>query len=211
MNMPKAALYNANGDRVGDLDLSDQAFGATVNKPVLHQAVVRHLANRRLGTADTKTRGEVQGTNRKPWRQKGTGRARAGSFRSPLWRSGGIVFGPHPRKYTQALPKKMRRLALLSALSARAGAGDVIVIEEFVLTEPKTKAIAGLLRMIEAGGGAMLVTGDRQLLLERVTNNLPGVWCTLADRLNAYDLLVAEKIVFTRGGLDRLGEVLADA
>jgi large subunit ribosomal protein L4 len=182
-----------------------------VNEPVLHQAVVRHLANRRSGTADTKTRGEVQGTNRKPWRQKGTGRARAGSFRSPLWRSGGIVFGPHPRKYTQALPKKMRRLALISALSARAGAGDVIVIEEFALTELKTKAIASLLRTIEAGGGALLVTGARQPLLERVTNNLPGVWCTLADHLNAYDLLVAEKIVFTRGALDRLGEVLADA
>jgi large subunit ribosomal protein L4 len=105
----------------------------------------------------------------------------------------------------------MRRLALLSALSARAGAGDVIVIEEFVLTEPKTRIMANLLRTIEVGGGAMLVTGDRQLLLERVTNNLPGVWCTLADRLNAYDLLVAEKIVFTRSGLDRLGEVLADA
>jgi large subunit ribosomal protein L4 len=211
MTMPKAALYNANGDRIGDLDLNDKAFGATVNEPVLHQAVVRHLANRRLGTADTKTRGEVQGTNRKPWRQKGTGRARAGSFRSPLWRSGGIVFGPHPRKYTQALPKKMRRLALMSALSARAGAGDVIVIEEFALTEPKTKAIASLLRMIEAGAGALLVTGARQPLLERVTNNLPGVWCILADHLNAYDLLVAEKIVFTRGALDRLGEVLADA
>jgi large subunit ribosomal protein L4 len=211
MTMPKAAVYNANGDRVGDLDLSEREFGATVNKPVLHQAVVRHLANRRSGTADTKTRGEVQGTNRKPWRQKGTGRARAGSFRSPLWRSGGIVFGPHPRKYTQALPKKMRRLALISALSARAGAGDVIVIEEFALTEPKTKAIASLLRTIEAGGGALLVTGARQPLLERVTNNLPGVWCTLADHLNAYDLLVAEKIVFTRGALDRLGEVLADA
>ena len=137
--MPKAAVYNANGDRVGDLDLSERVFGTTVNEPVLHQAVVRHLANRRSGTADTKTRGEVQGTNRKPWRQKGTGRARAGSFRSPLWRSGGIVFGPHPRKYTQALPKKMRRLALLSALSARAGAGDVIVIEEFELTEPRPR------------------------------------------------------------------------
>jgi large subunit ribosomal protein L4 len=207
----KAKLYNANGDRVGDLDLSNQAFGAAVNKPVLHQAVVRHLANRRSGTADTKTRGEVQGTTRKPWRQKGTGRARAGSFRSPLWRSGGIVFGPHPRKYTQALPKKMRRIALKSALSARAGAGDVIVIEEFTLTEPKTKAIASLLRAIEAGGGALLVTGGRQLLLERVTSNLPGVWCILADRLNAYDLLTADKIVFTRDALNRLEEVLADA
>lgn len=209
--MLKAALYNANGDRIGDLDLSDQVFGTAVHEAVMHQAVVRHLANQRLGTADTKTRGEVRGSTRKPWRQKGTGRARVGSIRTPLWRGGGIVFGPHPRKYTQALPKKMRRLALKSALAARAGAGDVIVIEEFAIPEPKTKAITGLLRAIEVGAGAMLVTGDRQPLLERVTNNLPGVWCTLADQLNVYNLLVAEKIVFTRGALDRLGEVLADA
>ena len=177
----------------------------------MHQAVVRHLANQRLGTADTKTRGEVQGSTRKPWRQKGTGRARVGSIRTPLWRGGGIVFGPHPRKYTQALPKKMRRLALKSALAARAGAGDVIVIEEFAITEPKTKFIAGLLKTIEISAGAMLVTGERQLLLERVTNNLPGVWCTPADQVNVYNLLAADKIVFTRGALDRLGEVLADA
>jgi large subunit ribosomal protein L4 len=209
--MSKAALYNANGDRVGDLELSDQVFGSTVNEPVLHQAVVRHLANRRLGTADTKTRGEVQGTTRKPWRQKGTGRARAGSFRSPLWRSGGIVFGPHPRLYTQALPKKMRRLALKSALATRAATGDVIVIEEFELAEVKTKVMASLLKAIEATNGAMLVTGDRQPLLERVTNNLPRVRCTLAHQLNAYDLLAADKIVFTRDALERLGEVLADA
>jgi large subunit ribosomal protein L4 len=209
--MPKAALYNANGDRVGDLELSDQVFGVKINKSVLHQAVVRQLANRRQGNADTKTRGEVQGSTRKPWRQKGTGRARVGSIRTPLWRGGGIVFGPHPRKYTQALPKKMRRLALKSALAARAGAGDVIVIEEFALTELKTKAIAGLLRAIEVSGGAMLVTNDRQPLLERVTNNLPGVWCTLADHLNPYNLLEADKIVFTRSALDRLGEVFADA
>lgn len=209
--MPKAVLYNANGDRVGDLDLSDQVFGSVVHGPVLHQAVVRHLANRRPGTADTKTRGEVRGSTRKPFRQKGTGRARAGSIRSPLWRGGGIVFGPHPRKYTQALPRKMRRLALKSALAARAGAGDVIVIEEMAIPEPKTRAIASLLRAIEADGGALLVTGERQLLLERVTNNLPGVWCAQADQLDVYNLLRAEKIVFTRSALDRLGEVLADA
>jgi large subunit ribosomal protein L4 len=209
--MPKAALYNANGDRVGDLDLSDQVFGSAVHGPVLHQAVVRHLANRRLGAADTKTRGEVRGSTRKPFRQKGTGRARAGSIRSPLWRGGGIVFGPHPRKYTQALPKKMRRLALKSALAARAGAGDVIVIEELAIPEPKTRVIASLLRAIEADGGTLLVTGDRQLLLERVTNNLPGVWCAPADQLDVYNLLRADKIVFTRSALDRLGEVLADA
>ncbi len=209
--MPKAALYNANGDRIGDLDLSEQVFGAPVHKQVLHQAVVRHLSNRRLGTADTKTRGEVRGSTRKPWRQKGTGRARAGSIRSPLWRGGGIIFGPHPRKYTQALPKKMRRLALKSALASRAGTGDVIVIEEFLLLEPKTKVMAALLRAIEADGGAMLVTPDRQPLLERMTNNLQGIWCAQAGQLNAYDLLAAEKIVFTRGALALLEEVLADA
>jgi large subunit ribosomal protein L4 len=178
---------------------------------VLHQAVVRHLANRRRGTADTKTRGEVQGTTRKPWRQKGTGRARAGSVRSPLWRSGGIVFGPHPRSYHQALPRKMRRLALKSALAARAETGDVIVIEDFLVREPKTRVMAGLLQAIEADGSVMLVTPDRQPLLERATNNLPGVWCTQAGQLNPYDLLAAEKIVFTRDALARLEEVLTGA
>ena len=209
--MAKAALYNANGDRVGEFELSDQVFGTPVHEAVMHQAVIRHLANQRSGTADTKTRGEVQGSTRKPWRQKGTGRARVGSIRTPLWRGGGIVFGPHPRKYIQALPKKMRRLALKSALAARAGSGDVIVVEEFAIPEPKTKVMASLLRAIEADGGAMLVTGERQPLLERVTSNLPGVWCTLADQLNVYNLLSAKKIIFTRGALDRLGEVLADA
>lgn len=209
--MPKAALYNANGDRIGDLDLSEQVFGSPVHEAVLHQAVVRHLANRRRGTADTKTRGEVQGTTRKPWRQKGTGRARAGSVRSPLWRSGGIVFGPHPRSYHQALPRKMRRLALKSALAARAETGDVIVIEDFLVREPKTRVMAGLLQAIEADGSVMLVTPDRQPLLERATNNLPGVWCTQAGQLNPYDLLAAEKIVFTRDALARLEEVLTGA
>ncbi|MBT9152980.1 MAG: 50S ribosomal protein L4 [Firmicutes bacterium] len=209
--MPKAALYDINGDRVGDLDLSENIFGAPVHKQILHQAVVRHLANRRRGTADTKTRGEVQGSTRKPWRQKGTGRARVGSIRSPLWRGGGIIFGPHPRSYILNLPKKMRRIALKSALAARAQAEDVIVIEDFEIREPKTKAIAGLLRSMEAGVNTLLVTVDRLPLLERVTNNLPGVACMLADQLNAYTLLAAGKIVFTRGALDRLGEVLADA
>jgi len=128
--MPKAALYNAEGIRVGDLDLRDDIFGIPVHEHVLHQAVVRHLANQRSGTASTKQRGEVQGSGRKPWRQKGTGRARVGSIRSPLWRKGGIIFGPKPRNYNQALPRKMRRLAVKSALSTRVQDGDLIVIED---------------------------------------------------------------------------------
>ena len=137
--MPKAALYNPEGIKVGDVDLKDDVFGVPLKENLLHQAVVRHLANQRAGTAATKTRGQVRGGGRKPWRQKGTGRARVGSIRSPLWRGGGTVFGPEPRSYQQAMPRKMRRLALKSALSARADEGNLIVIEELQTARTEDK------------------------------------------------------------------------
>ncbi len=209
--MPKAALYNAEGIRVGDLELRDDIFGIPVQEHVLHQAVVRHLANRRSGTASTKNRGEVQGSGRKPWRQKGTGRARVGSIRSPLWRKGGIVFGPKPRSYKQALPKKMRRLAVKSALSTRVQDGDLIVIEDIQLPEPKTREVARLLENLEAKNTALLVLPERDEVVERAARNLPGVGIALADRLNAYDLLAVDKVIMTKNALARVGEVLAGA
>lgn len=209
--MPKATLFNAEGVQVGDVDLRDDIFGVPVNEHVLHQAVVRHLANQRSGTAATKRRGEVQGTGRKPWRQKGTGRARAGSIRSPLWRGGGITFGPQPRSYNQALPRKMRRLALKSALSDRAGEGTVVVIEDFQLEVPKTKEAAKILQSLDATGKTLIVTGEENLHLKRATRNIPGVCLALADRMNAYDVLAADKVIITREALTRIGEVLGDA
>lgn len=209
--MAKAAYYNAEGVRVGELDLRDDVFGVPVNEHVLHQAVVRHLANMRSGTADTKRRGEVRGSGRKPWRQKGTGRARVGSIRSPLWRKGGIVFGPHPRSYSQALPKKVRRLAVKSALTARAQDGHLMVVEEFRLSEPKTREVVKMLNNLEAVGNVLLVLDQWDELLARSARNLPWVYMMLAHQLNAYDILAADTVVMTRGALARVGEVLADA
>lgn len=210
--MPKAALYNAEGIKVGDFDLQDDVFGIPVHEHVLHQAVVRHLANQRRGTASTKKRGEVRGGGRKPWRQKGTGRARVGSIRSPLWRGGGIVFGPKQRSYVQAFPRKMRCLAVKSAFSARAQTGDIIVIEDFQLEVPKTREVVKLLTTLDANqGSALLVTEKSFPLLERSARNLPGVKLLLASQLNPYDILVADKIILTKDAVTRVGEVLAGA
>lgn len=208
--MPKAALYNAEGVRVGDLDLRDDVFGAPVHEHVLHQAVVCYLANQRQGTASTKTRGEVEGTGRKPWRQKGTGRARVGSIRSPLWRGGGIVFGPKPRDYRMSLPRKMRRLAIKSALSARAQTGDLIVIEDFQLPAPKTKEAMKILKAVDASRSALIVTSEWDPLLERAMRNIPGVELAVANELNVYEILVANKVIFTKNALDKVGEVLGN-
>lgn len=209
--MPKAALYNAEGVRVGDLELRGDIFGIPVQEHVLHQAVVRHLANQRSGTASTKTRGEVQGSGRKPWRQKGTGRARAGSIRSPLWRKGGIVFGPKPRSYKQTLPRKMRRLAVKSALSSRVQDGDLIVIEEIRLPEPKTREVVKLLRNLDATKTALLVLPERDEMIERAARNLPGVGIALVNELSAYEILAVDKVIITREALARIGEVLNGA
>ncbi|HAA90131.1 MAG: 50S ribosomal protein L4 [Thermoanaerobacterales bacterium 50_218] len=209
--MPKAALYSAEGVRIGDIELQEDVFGIPVNEHVLHQAVVRYLAGRRRGTASTKTRGEVSGGGRKPWRQKGTGRARAGSIRSPIWRGGGIVFGPKPRSYAQDLPRKVRRLALKSALSSRAQDGDIVVIEEFRVEEPKTKRVVKLLEALEAERKVLLVTGEKDRNLQLASRNLPGVRVVLADHLNPYDVLAADKVVLTKDAVAKVGEVLANA
>lgn len=209
--MPKAALYNLEGVRVGDLDLRDDVFDVPVNEHILHQAVVRHLANQRRGSAATKQRGEVRGSGRKPWRQKGTGRARVGSIRSPLWRTGGVIFGPKPRDFRQSLPRKMRRLAVKSALSSRAREGDLLVLEDLQLQEEKTREVARLLKVMETGTNILLVIGVWAPLLERTTRNLPGLVLVTADQLNAYEIMAADKVILTQEALTKIGEVLADA
>ncbi|MDD3314096.1 MAG: 50S ribosomal protein L4 [Syntrophaceticus sp.] len=209
--MPKAALYNAEGERTGDIDLRDDVFGAPIKEDILHQAVVRHLANQRAGTAAVKNRGEVRGGGRKPWRQKGTGRARVGSIRSPIWRGGGIVFGPQPRSYKQAMPRKMRRLALKSALSVRAAEGELVVIEDFKLSAPKTKEAIKLLDSLDAAGNILLVANEEIPEVILATRNIPGVFFRLADHLSAYDVLAADKVVMTSQSMTRIEEVLSDA
>ena len=209
--MPKADLYNTEGKRTGDLDLRDDVFGVPINDDILHQAVVRHLANQRAGTAAVKTRSQVRGGGRKPWRQKGTGRARVGSIRSPIWRGGGITFGPHPRSYKQAMPRNMRRLALKSAFSAKAGEGAVVVIEELQIPVPKTKEAVKLLESLEAEGNTLLVAREENPDVMLAIRNIPGVRFSLVGHLNVYDVLAADKVIMTRQAVAMIEEVLGDA
>ncbi len=207
--MPRVPVYSMDGNQVGEIDLNDAIFGTEVNEPLLHQAIVMHQANQRQGTASTKTRAEVRGGGRKPWRQKGTGRARHGSIRSPIWVGGGTTFGPKPRDYRQKMPKKARRAALRSALSAKVAAGELIVLDQLTLSEPKTRLIANMLQKLNAGDRALIVISSHDPVIERSTRNLPGVMLRNAAELNAYDVLSRPKLVITKDGVDRVEEVFA--
>lgn len=207
--MPKVAVYNAKGEQVGDIELRDEIFGVEVNEALVHQAVVRHLANQRQGTVATKTRGEVSGGGRKPWRQKGTGRARHGSIRSPIWVGGGTTFGPQPRDYRQAMPKKARRAALKSALSSKVAAGEFLVLDELKLDQPKTRQVVDVLANLKADdASALLVTGelDRNVVLS--ARNIPGVGTRRAGDLNVYDVVAHGRVIATRDAIAKIEEVL---
>ncbi|MBE3574785.1 MAG: 50S ribosomal protein L4 [Firmicutes bacterium] len=206
--MPTVAVYNVEGQRVGEITLKDEIFAAPRNDAAVHQVVVAQLANRRQGTVDTKTRAEVSGGGRKPWRQKGTGRARQGSIRSPLWVGGGTVFGPHPKDYDYRIPKKVRRLALCSALSAKTGEGNLTVVDQLTLPEAKTRAMAKVLSNLKALDKTLIVLRDPDPAVRRAAGNLPGVWTTEADSLNVVDLVNHAKVVITRDAVSRLEEVL---
>jgi large subunit ribosomal protein L4 len=207
--MTTTTILKPDGAAGGKLDLSEKLFGAPVNEALIHQAAVRQMARRRVGTADTLTRAEVTGGGRKPWRQKGTGRARAGSRTAPHWKGGGVVFGPHPRSYDHKLNTKMRRAALRGVLSAKAGEGAVRVVEGFGLEEIGTRAFAERLNAWEAGGKVLIVLPARDHVVERSSRNLREVRIILADSLNVIDLLEADTIVFTREALSRAEEVYA--
>ena len=206
--MPTVALYNTNGEQVGELALSEEIFGAEVHESVLHDAVVAQLAGRRRGTHDTKTRADVSGGGRKPWRQKGTGRARAGTTRSPIWRSGGIVFGPHPRDYSYSLPKKVRRLALKSALSAKVSAGDILVLDTLTMEMPKTSEMVKILGNLKVDD-ALLVMAVKDDVIERSARNIPNIKPMVANGLNVYDILAYNKLVITKDAVARVEEVFA--
>ena len=207
--MPKTKILNATGGEAGSVDLAESLFGAPVNESLIHQAVVRQQAGRRIGTVDTLTRGEVRGGGRKPWRQKGTGRARQGTRRAPQWAGGGVVFGPHPRSYAQKMPAKMRRSALRGALSAKQAEGAVRVVTGFELDAIKTKSMIERLEAWNVEGKVLLVLPARDLTVERSSRNLQAVRVILADSLNVVDLLEADTVVFTREALDRAQEVYA--
>jgi large subunit ribosomal protein L4 len=207
--MPQTTLYARTGEAIGTVELSDELFAAPVNAAVLHQVVTAQLAGRRLGTSDTKTRGEVRGGGAKPYRQKGTGRARQGSRRAPHFAGGGVVFGPHPRSYAQRLPRKMKRLALRGALTAKFGGDAIRVLDAFGLEAIKTKELLGVLDNLKVAGRVLIVSPARDERLDLSARNLPRVAVLLADSLNVVDLLNADTIVIEQTALARLEEVYA--
>lgn len=200
----KIPLKNVDGKSVGEVELSDELFGVTPNEHALHQVIRMQRAAARAGTASTKRRGEVRGGGSKPWRQKGTGRARAGSSRSPIWRGGGVVFGPKPRDYSFRVPRKVRKLAFCSALSSAASTGHIAVLEDFALDVPSTKAGIGILEKLEMPGKIMIVVGEDDLNVEKSFRNLTHVETYLPGEMNTYDILRFDSLLFLKGALDTL-------
>lgn len=206
--MPKLAVLDMSGKQVGDIELSDAVFGITPNEAVLHEAVVMQQASLRRGTHATKNRAAVRGGGRKPWRQKGTGRARHGSIRSPLWVGGGVVFGPQPRSYAYKLPKKVRRLAIKSALSSKVRDNEMIVLDELRLEQAKTREMVNVLKNLGADRKALIVADNLDENAVLSTRNIPGVKLISADGLNVLDVLYHDKLILTRGAVNRVEEVL---
>ncbi len=207
--MPTVDLYNISGAKTGQIELNDAVFGVEVNDAVMHLALVRQLANERQGTHATKTRGLVRGGGRKPWRQKGTGRARSGSTRSPLWVGGGTVFGPQPRSYYKAMPRKARRLAVKSALSDKVNTKDIFVLDEITLPQAKTKEVLNLLNNFEIGDAKALIVTSGNEVVERCTRNIQGVKAVATEGVNIFDLLHHDKLFITKDAVAKLEEVLA--
>lgn len=207
--MPTIPVLNSQGSQVGEIALNDNIFGVKVNSALLHEAVTMQLASRRFGTASVKTRTFVRGGGRKPWRQKGTGQARAGSSRSPIWRGGGIVFGPTPRSYDYNLPKKARRQALKSALSAKVEAGEIVVVDLFSFSEPKTKTMLGVLDNLKVNHKALIVTSEVDNNLSKSARNIPGVMTMVTEGLNVYDILAHDHLVMTKDAVSKVEEALA--
>ncbi|SEN60739.1 50S ribosomal protein L4 [Lihuaxuella thermophila] len=206
--MPKVAVLDMSGKQVGDIELSDAVFGITPNEAVLHEAVVMQQASLRRGTHATKNRAAVRGGGRKPWRQKGTGRARHGSIRSPIWVGGGVVFGPQPRSYAYKLPKKVRRLAIKSALSSKVRDNEMIVLDELKLEQAKTREMVNVLKNLGADKKALVVSDNLDENAVLSTRNIPGVKLISADGLNVLDVLYHDKLILTRGAVNRVEEVL---
>ena len=208
--MPMTTLYTRTGEAIGEVELSDELFSAPVNTAVLHQVVIAQLAGRHLGTHDTKRRGEVAGGGRKPYRQKGTGRARQGSIRSPQFRGGGVVFGPHPRSYVQRLPRQMKRLALVGALTSKLEDDAIRVLDGFGLEGPKTRDIVNIIDALNCPKGRVLIVSpatDETLILS--ARNLPGVEVIRADSLNVVAVLNADTVLIEQPALSRMEEVYA--
>ena len=207
--MPKANLYDMAGKQIGEIELSEAIFGIEPNQAVVHEAVKNHLANCRQGTQSALTRAEVSGGGRKPWRQKGPGRARQGSTRAPQWTHGGIVFAPKPRSYSYVVNKKVKRLALKSVLSAKAADARIIVVDSIRMDEIKTKAFKGFLDAVKCDGKAVVITPEVDQTVVKSARNIPGVVTTTARMLSVYDLVNAKYLVIDKSALDTIEEVYA--
>ncbi|MEX1209145.1 MAG: 50S ribosomal protein L4 [Acidimicrobiia bacterium] len=208
---PVARKYDSSGKQTGEMKLDASIFGIEPNLPVMHQVVTAQLAALRSGSANTKTRAEVRGGGKKPWRQKGLGRARQGSIRAPQWRGGGVVHGPKPRDYSQRTPKKMRRLALYSALSTRAGDGEIRIVDSIDWDAPSTKTAAALLAAMGVEGKVAIVVAESDGVVAQSVRNLPQALVITVDQLNTYDVLWAETIVFTADTIQSVGAGTAKA
>ena len=207
--MPKTFVFDMSGKQVGEIELSAAVFGVEPNAAVVHDVVKNHLANCRQGTQSALTRAEVSGGGRKPWRQKGTGRARQGSTRAPQWTHGGIVFAPKPRSYAYTLNKKVKRLALKSALSAKVAENNLVVIDSIKMDSIKTKTFAGFLNAVGAEGKALVVTAAADANVVKSGRNIPGCEVTFANLLNVYDIVNANKLVVDKAALAKIEEVFA--
>lgn len=205
--MPQVAVYNMDGQQVGQIELSESIFGAEVNTHVLHTVVKAQLANQRQGTQSALTRSEVSGGGIKPWRQKGTGRARQGSIRAPQWRKGGVVFAPKPRSYHQDVNRKVKRLAMKSALSSKVAENQLLVLDSLELAAPKTREMVKLLKNLDVNSKALVVLTGPDAEVERAARNLPGIKTTRVGTLNVLDILNHDKFIITRDAVGKVEEV----
>ncbi|EOU1136356.1 50S ribosomal protein L4 [Clostridium perfringens] len=204
--MPKVGLFNKEGQQVGDIQLNEQVFGVEVNKYALHQVVVAQLANKRQGTQSAKTRSEVRGGGIKPWRQKGTGRARQGSIRAPQWIKGGVVFAPKPRDYRMSIPKSMRKVAMTSALTSKVA--DMVVLEDLTFEAPKTKEAVKMLNAFEAKK-TLIITAEVNENVYKSARNIEGVTVIPVNNINVYDLLNCKTLMITKEAVNKIEEVYA--
>lgn len=207
--MPKVDVFNIKGEKVGEIELSDVIFNIEVNEVAVHTVVKNQLANKRQGTQSTKTRAEVSGGGRKPWRQKGTGRARQGSTRSPQWIKGGVAFAPKPRDYSYTVPKKIKRLALKSALTSKQQSSEIIVLDEMAFDRIKTADFADILKNLNISGSALFVLGDSSFNVERSARNIPRIKTAYVNTINTYDIVRHSKFVITKDALTKVEEVYA--
>ena len=207
--MPKVALYNIEGSKIGDIELSEAVFGQEVNTSAMHQVVVNYLANQRQGTQSTKTRSEVRGGGIKPWRQKGTGRARQGSIRATQWIKGGIALGPKPRDYGYSVNKKLKKVALKSALSSKTLDNALIVVDDIAFDEIKTKQVANMLKALDVNSKSLIVTNEKNDNVVKSAKNIEGVAVTFMGSLNVYDILKYDTMVISKDAVSKIEEVYA--